>query len=91
MGFLFFLGQLGNDLRQLIDIVEHHAHQPAGVTAVAAAIVLGCCFEHDDGGALLARGKRGTGGSIARADDDYIGITKIGSTHKISFKIKYLR
>jgi hypothetical protein len=88
VGFLFFFGELGNDLGQFVDVVEHHAHQPAGVAAVAAAIVLRGGFEHDHVRTLFARGQCCAGGGIARADDNNIGGSEIRETHKISFKNK---
>ena len=88
VGFLFFGRELWNDFGQLIDVVKHHAHQPAGVAAVAAAIILRRGFEHDHGGALFTGGEGGAGGGVTGANDDNVGIAKIRDTHKMSFKNK---
>ena len=84
--FLFVFGQLGNDLCQLIHVIEHHAHQATSVATVAAAIVDGRCFQHDDICALFTRGECCAGGGVTRANDDNIGGSEIRETHNISFE-----
>ena len=87
MRLLLLLGEIGNELREVIDAVIHDAHQAGGVAAVAAAVLDRSGFEHDDGSAVFAGGERGAGGGVAGADDDYIGIAKIGSAHEFPLQI----
>ena len=88
VGLLLLLGEIGNDLREVVHAVVHHAHQAAGVAAVAAAVVDRRGFQHDDAGAGLARGERRAAGRVARADDDDIGVSKVAGAHCFPFRIR---
>ena len=57
-GVDFGLREIGNQRLDVVDAVVDDAHRARGEAAVAAGFVLGRGFEHQHGGACLARGKR---------------------------------
>jgi hypothetical protein len=81
VGLLFFLGEIGDELRQIVHPVVHHPHDAGGVAAVAAAFLKRGGLQHDDAHAALARGERRAGGGVAGADHDDIGIAENVCAH----------
>ncbi|MEZ5231690.1 MAG: hypothetical protein R2749_03140 [Acidimicrobiales bacterium] len=73
------LGEIGHELDEVVDAVEHDAHGAGGVAGVAAALRRRCRLDHEHRGALLPGGEGGAGGGVAGADhDDVDGLERLG-------------
>ena len=64
-GVDFRLRKIGDQRLDVVDAVIDDAHGARGEAAVAAGFFVGRGFEHEHGGALLARGERCAIGGVA--------------------------
>ena len=71
------IGEVRDQLPQVVDAVIDEAQHSAGIGRVAAALVLGRSLQHQDLRAVIVRGKRRAGGGIAGPDDDDIEFQRI--------------
>ncbi len=68
----FRLGELGDELLQILDAVVDGADGAGGEAAVAAALILGRALQHHHRGALLARRQRRRQRRIAGAHNHHV-------------------
>ena len=81
----FRLREIGDQRLDVVDAVIDDAHGARGEAAVAAGFFVGRGFEHEHGGALLARGERGAIGGVAAADDDDVVLFHAISDPRLRF------
>ena len=69
---LFFIGEIADQLAQLLEALEGEPEAARREEAIAAAPRLGRLLEHEDARAVLARRERGAHGRVTTADDDHV-------------------